>query len=154
MPGRRPTPPTTPPKIVLPPEAERVRFTITTPGIDAQILDARDEGQYGKTNDPSGVEVKKSEEKITLILRAAGYEDLRVEIIPNEDKKFEKTLVKAAATAPPATPTNTPPTKKTTPKTTKQGGGSGGDTKPDKPPQSDDGGGDEEIKNPFKRGGG
>ncbi len=154
----QPIPPIEPvkeqPKIVLPPEAERVRFTITTPGIDAQILDARDEGQYGKTNDPSGVEVKKSEEKITLILRAAGYEDLRVEIIPNEDKKFEKTLVKAAATAPPATPTNTPPTKKTTPKTTKQGGGSGGDTKPDKPPQSDDGGGDEEIKNPFKRGGG
>ncbi|MGB1275676.1 MAG: hypothetical protein ACPG77_07990, partial [Nannocystaceae bacterium] len=60
----------------LAPDSEKVRFRITTPGIDAQILDARDEGQYGVTNDPKGVEVEKSNDALKLILRAEGYEDL------------------------------------------------------------------------------
>src|SRR5690606_34177559 len=103
-------------KVVLPPEVERVRFTIVTPGVDAKILDARDEGEYGNTNDPAGVEVQKSDQPITLILRAPGYEDLRVEIIPNQDKKFEKSLARVAvveptppATAPGATRRTRPP---------------------------------------------
>jgi serine/threonine protein kinase len=134
-----------PTQVVLPPEVERVRFTISTPGVDASILDARDEGQYGKTNDPAGVEVKKSEEKITLILRAPGHEDLQVDIIPNEDKKFEKQLVKLAAPVTPPTPSGGH--KK--PKDKKGGSTKGGDTK--STPTPDDGGGDEEIKDPFKR---
>ena len=96
-----PPPPEVDPKpVVLPPEVEKVKFTITTPGIDAQILDARDEGIYGTTNDPSGVMVRKSEEPIELILRAKGYEDNRFTMIPSQDKRFEKVLV-AVAVAPP-----------------------------------------------------
>ncbi|HEY8379682.1 MAG TPA: serine/threonine-protein kinase [Nannocystis sp.] len=140
-------------KIILPPEAERVRFTITTPGVDAQILDARDEGQYGVTNDPAGVEVRKSDDPITLILRAPGYEDLRFDIIPNEDKKFERQLVPKAAPQP--TPSSQPskrPEKKVT--KSQQGGSSGGSSEtkvetPAKPPPDDRGG--EEIKNPFRK---
>lgn len=135
--------PSEPVKVVLPPETPRVRFTITTPGVDAQILDARDEGQYGKTNDPAGVEVKKSEDPITLILRAEGYDDLRIDIIPDEDKRFEKKLVAKVAPTPVTTP------KKNPTKTTK--GGSSGETKPDAPKTNPDEGGDEDIKNPFKK---
>jgi len=78
----------------LAPDSEKVRFRITTPGIDAQILDARDEGQYGVTNDPKGVEVEKSNVALKLILRAEGYDDLEFEIVPNSDKQFDRPLTK------------------------------------------------------------
>jgi len=132
---------------VIPPEAERVRFKISTPGIEARILDARDHGQFGVTNDPNGVEVQKSEHPITLILRAAGYEDLTFQVVPNEDKTFEHELVAKAAPAPtPAvTPTATPKQRP--------------DKKPNKPhaeakteaPVAAPDEGDDEIKNPFKK---
>lgn len=78
----------------LAPDTEKVRFRITTPGVDAKILDARDEGIYGMTNDAKGVEVEKSNDPLKLILRADGYEDLEFEIVPNSDKQFERPLVK------------------------------------------------------------
>ena len=84
-----------PKKVVLAPNAERVRFVIKTKDVDAQILDARDGGIYGMTNDPEGVEVEKSEEAIKLILRADGFKDLEFEIVPSAGKTFEKTLEKA-----------------------------------------------------------
>lgn len=110
----------------LAPDSEKVRFRITTPGIDAQILDARDEGQYGVTNDPKGVEVEKSNDALKLILRAEGYEDLAFEIVPNSDKQFDRPLTKLVvkstkkrnkkkSTSTPPKPVETPdePPKKT-----------------------------------------
>jgi serine/threonine-protein kinase len=87
--------PAPPPKpVILAPNVERVRFIINT-NIDAQILDARDDGIYGMTNDADGIEVEKSKEEIHLILRADGYEDLDLNIVPNRGKTFEKTLEKS-----------------------------------------------------------
>ncbi|MCA9692852.1 MAG: serine/threonine-protein kinase [Nannocystaceae bacterium] len=83
-----------PAPVVLAPDAERVRFKITTEGVNAQILDARDEGMYGMTNDEEGVEVEKSKEELRLILRADGYKDLEFTIIPDRDKDFNKDLEK------------------------------------------------------------
>ncbi len=90
-----------PKPVVLPPEVEKVMFTITTPGIDAQILDARDEAIYGMTNDPKGVLVRKSEDPLEIVLRAKGHEDARFTIIPDQDKRFEKPLTPAKAVAAP-----------------------------------------------------
>ena len=138
-----PTPPPPPPeqpRVVIPPEAARVRFQISTPGVEAQILDARDEGQYGKTNDPEGVDVKKSDDPITLILRADGYEDLNFEIIPNEDKTFERKMVaKVAATRAPKRPDKRPPRTPTS------------EPKPPEAPTKTIAPVDDEIKNPFKK---
>ena len=89
-----------PKPVVLPAEVAKVNFTITTPGVAAQILDARDEGIYGMTNDPAGVMVQKAEAPIELILRAQGYEDHRFSIIPSQDKRFDKTLVAVKVAAP------------------------------------------------------
>ncbi len=84
-----------PKPVVIAPNAERVRFVIKTPGVDAQILDARDGGIYGTTNDPEGVEVEKSDQEIKLKLRADGFKDLEFTIVPSGDKTFEKKLEKA-----------------------------------------------------------
>ncbi len=126
--------------VVLPPEVQKVAFTITTPGVDAQILDARDEGSYGMTNDPAGVMVKKSDEPLELILRAKGYEDNRFTIIPNQDKRFDKALVASKAGTPskPVRPKNTD-IKKPDIKTP--------ETKT--PDPGDDSGLGSDLKNPF-----
>ena len=134
-----------PKPVVRPPEVEKVAFTITTPGVDAQILDARDEGSYGKTNDPAGVMVKKSDEPLELILRAKGFEDNRFTIIPNQDKRFDKVLVAAAAgkpsgTSKPARPKNPDPKAKPDTKAPV-------DTKA--PDPGDDSGLGSDLKNPF-----
>ncbi|WP_096328059.1 serine/threonine protein kinase [Nannocystis exedens] len=122
------------------PEADRVRFKISTPGVQAQILDAADQGQLGVTNDPDGIEVERSEEKLNLLLRAPGFEDLVIDIVPNQDKSFERQLVAKAAPAPTPAPAQARPKP---------------DKKPNKPsveaaaPAADEG--DEEIKNPFNK---
>ena len=129
------------PQVATPPEARRVRFIITTPGVEAQILDARDGGQYGKTNDPEGIDFKKSDDPITLLLRAPGHEDLNFEIIPNEDKTFEHEMVAKVAAVPVITPKRRPDRRPSKPH-----------AKPAAPvtPVFGDGS-DDEIKNPFKR---
>jgi eukaryotic-like serine/threonine-protein kinase len=66
----------------------------------ASILDPRDNGSYGKTNTPEGVDVEKSTEKLALILKASGYENLLIEIIPDSDKKFEYELQPVQKAAP------------------------------------------------------
>ncbi|RMG98326.1 MAG: serine/threonine protein kinase [Deltaproteobacteria bacterium] len=88
-----PTEPT-PTVKALDPAKEKVRFKILTPGVDADILDARDLGIYGKTNDPNGVEFEKSEDELKLILRAPGYEDLELSIVPDRDKTYKRRLKK------------------------------------------------------------
>ena len=138
-------PPTPAPVVeqkVVAPEAERVRFKIATPGVDAQILDAADQGQLGVTNSPDGVEVVKSEDKMHLILRAPGYEDQVIEVVPNQDKTFERQLAPRAAA-----PTPTPAQPK--PKPDKKPNKPQAETKAEAPNPADEG--DEEIKNPFKK---
>ena len=137
-----PAPEPEPKPVVLPAEVEKVKFTITTPGVDAQILDARDEGIYGMTNDPSGVMVQKSEESIELILRAKGFEDVRFTMVPSQDKRFEKSLVAKAVATPvkhPRPGRDKPPAKHDTPA---------------KPPETktgdDDGGLGTDLKDPFR----
>ncbi|MFY0538469.1 hypothetical protein [Nannocystis pusilla] len=141
-------PPTPAPVVeqkVVAPEAERVHFKITTPGVQAQILAAEDQGQLGVTNDPNGVEVEKSETKMNLILRAPGYEDQVIEVVPNQDKTFERQLV-AKAAAPTPTPTQPPAQPK--PKPDKKPNKPPTETKVEAPNSADEG--DEEIKNPLK----
>ena len=89
-----------PKPVVLPAEVPKVNFTITTAGVAAQILDARDEGIYGMTNDPAGVMVQKADTAIELILRAKGYEDHRFSIIPSQDKRFDKVMTALKANSP------------------------------------------------------
>jgi len=135
-----------PKQVVLAPEVEKVNFKISTDGVAAQILDARDEGIYGMTNDENGVMVQKSDAPIELILRAKGYEDHRFTIIPSQDKRFDKTLValKAGGATTPSKPRqpprdNKPPAKQDAPAKV--------DTKP-AAPEPDDGAGSD-LKNPF-----
>ncbi len=136
-----PEPEPAPKPVVLPPEVEKVRFTITTPDVTAQILDARDEGSYGMTNDPAGVMVKKSDAPLELILRAKGFEDNRFTIIPNQDKGFEKVMTAHKAIVAPVKPAR--PKEKP--------------AKTDKPPVetkaapevNDDSGLGSDLKNPF-----
>jgi len=93
----------TPPPVVLDPAAEKVRLDVATPGVEAQILDARDEAIYGMTNSPDGIEVKKGD-TLELILRAAGYEDQRFTVVADRAKRFEKTMVKAKGKTRPVRP--------------------------------------------------
>ena len=138
-----PEPEVEPTPVVLPAEVAKVNFTITTAGVDAQILDARDEGIYGMTNDPAGVMVQKSNEPIELILRAKGFEDHRFSIIPSQDKRFDKTMVAAKAgstTKPRPTHRDPKPPTKTDAPTKAEVKTSGA--------EPDDGGGTH-LKNPF-----
>ena len=136
--------PEPPPPVVIAPDVATVTVKIGTPGVEAQILDARDEAIYGMTNSPDGVEIRQGEEPVKLILRADGYEDLEVSVVPDvDDKVFEKALVKSKST------------KKKTPKK-KVVKEPAGDTspKPDDPPDSppkDNGSSLGEIKNPFNK---
>jgi serine/threonine-protein kinase len=139
-----PEPEPEPPPVVIEPGAKTVQVMIGTPGVDAQILDARDEAIYGQTNSAEGVPIRQGEEGVKLILRADGYEDLEITVVPDVDGKvFEKTLVKSKS-----------PKKKVTKKktTTKpEPADSGGDT-PKPEPKDDSGGGNlGEIKNPFAK---
>jgi serine/threonine-protein kinase len=87
--------PPEPEKMVqLAPKTPKVVLHIKTKGIDAKILDARDMGMYGTTNTEEGITVEKSKDKLDLILRADGYEDLPFSINPNRDKVFEPDLKK------------------------------------------------------------
>ncbi len=133
-----------PKPVVLPAEVAKVNFTITTADVAAQILDARDEGIYGLTNDPAGVMVQKAEAPIELILRAKGYEDHRFSIIPSQDKRFDKTMVAVKVAAP--HPSKPRPTHNRDPKpTTKVEAPAKPEVKTDEP---DDGSGTD-LKNPF-----
>ena len=136
--------PEPPPPVVIAPDVATVSVKIGTPGVEAQILDARDEAIYGMTNSPDGVEIRQGEEPVKLILRADGYEDLEVSVVPDVDGKvFEKTLVRSKSS------------KKKSPKK-KVVKDPAGDTspKPDDPPDSppkDNGSSLGEIKNPFNK---
>jgi tRNA A-37 threonylcarbamoyl transferase component Bud32 len=74
-----------------------VMYTITAKDPDgnqvaAKILDPRDNAIYGDTGE-TGVKVEKQDTEMELVLRAEGFEDLSIKIIPDRDKKFEYVLV-------------------------------------------------------------
>jgi len=133
-----------PKPVVLPAEVAKVNFTITTAGVAAQILDARDEGIYGMTNDPSGVMVQKADTPIELILRAKGYEDHRFSIIPSQDKSFNKVMVALKA----ATPSKPKPRDRD-PKPGKADATAKPEVKTTGAEPADDSGGGSDLKNPF-----
>ncbi|MCA9657204.1 MAG: serine/threonine protein kinase [Myxococcales bacterium] len=137
-----PEPEPEPPPVVIEPGAKTVQVMISTPGVDAQILDARDEAIYGKTNAPEGVPIRQGEEVVKLILRADGYEDLEIPVVPDVDGKvFEKTLVKSKSAK-----------KKVVTKKKKPESGETGGDKPKPDPKEDSGGANlGEIKNPFAK---
>ncbi|MEZ4448502.1 MAG: serine/threonine-protein kinase [Nannocystaceae bacterium] len=132
-----------PPPVVIEAGAERVSLKVSTPGVSAQILDARDEAIYGMTNSPEGIEVKKGSDPIKLVLRAKGYEDLEMTVVPEQDRAYEKSMVKEKGRAPTTKvkkKTGETPTGETPPPATTNGG-SGGGSDSSLP----------EIKNPFAK---
>ena len=143
-PKPEPEPEPEPEPVVIEPDAATVTMKIGTPGIEAQILDARDEAIYGMTNSPDGVEIRQGDVPVGLILRADGYEDLEVSVVPDvDDKIFEKTLVKSKSI------------KKKSPKK-KVVKEPAGETSPEPapepaPPPKDNGSSLGEIKNPFDK---
>ncbi len=112
--------------VEIAPGIATVNYHIATLGPDgeavaAKILDTADNAIYGMTNSEDGVEVRKSEDPIKLTLRAEGFLDRDIEIIPIRDKNFEFKMVPVPVKEP------TKATKKTSKKTP--------DTKPD--PETD-----------------
>ncbi len=85
--------------------------------IEAKILDPRDNAIYGTTNGETGVAVEKQATELELILRAEGFEDLAIKIIPDRDKQFEYVLT---------------PIKKKVVSGKKPGGKTDGKTEPEK----------------------
>ncbi len=74
--------------------APLITIHIQTEGVNATILDAEDMAIYGTTNTEVGIDLERSSEALSLILRAEGYEDLAFSLKPNRPKKFEKRLKK------------------------------------------------------------
>ncbi|MCA9693056.1 MAG: serine/threonine-protein kinase [Nannocystaceae bacterium] len=138
---------------------ESVHIKIKT-NVPAEILDGRDRGSVGYTNEDGGVEVKKTDDVIKLILVAEGHDELEVELVPDrEGKEFTYTLTPAAAIAETTgdpvdettgdeEPVSEPKKKVTKKKVTKKKGDTKGETK-----DGTTGGGSvvpsSELKNPF-----
>ncbi len=62
--------------------------------VPATIIDGSDGAIRGKTNSPEGFELETSDDPHRLILRADGYTDLAVEVVPNQEGRYNKTLKK------------------------------------------------------------
>jgi tRNA A-37 threonylcarbamoyl transferase component Bud32 len=155
-----------------PPEPEKVKeiavgvatvkYAISTKDpdgkpIEAKILDPRDNAIYGKTNGEAGVEVEKQATEMDLILRAEGFEDLPIKIIPDRDKQFEYVMTpvkKKTTSSGTKKPNNTTKTdsktepEKTDSKTTDTKSGGKSETKTDGPRRVTS-----DLKDPFGRGG-
>jgi len=81
--------PTTAKQLAAPVASVEVLVECNTP---AQIVDEVDGAVYGKTGEPFVLE--RSEEPVTLLVRADGYEDGIVAVVPNEDRKIRHELHK------------------------------------------------------------
>ncbi|MFV8756092.1 serine/threonine protein kinase [Nannocystaceae bacterium ST9] len=151
-----------------PPEPEKVKeiaqgvatvmYTITTKDpegnpIEAKILDPRDNAIYGKTNGATGVEVEKQATEMELVLRADGFEDMAIKIIPDRSKQFEFVLTpvkkksSGGTTKKPNNTSKTEPEKTVDPKPADTKGGKS-DAKTDGPPRRVT----SDLKDPFGRG--
>ena len=157
------------PPVVTPdpaPEPEKVKeiaqgvatvmYTITTKDpdgnpVEAKILDPRDNAIYGRTNGES-VGVEKQDEELELVLRAEGFDDMPVKIIPDRDKEFEFVLnpVKKKTTVSTGKKPGKPEPEKTDPKPDpKADPKPKPDAKTDPPPRRVT----SDLKDPFGRGG-
>jgi serine/threonine protein kinase len=105
LPNQPPTPPADPPPV------PKVSLQIRTGTIVATVLDGEGR-ELGTTAAPEGVAVPRGATKIPLVLRADGYQDLRIEVVPDRDQALDRALRRkppTKATKPDPTP---PPTKK------------------------------------------
>ena len=76
-------------------EPRTVAVVISTPGIDASIYDARDNGLIGKTNEP--LTLPASAEPVSVYVKAEGFEAELVQIVPSNDKTIPAQLAKVEA---------------------------------------------------------
>jgi serine/threonine-protein kinase len=85
---------------VIAAEIPKVKIFINTGDVKAQILDPRDNppSKYGETNDPLGITVEKSDATSKFLLRAEGYDDFEIELVPNRDGKSLDIDLKKKAT--------------------------------------------------------
>ena len=104
--------PTTPTPPTPPPPVPKVSLQIRTGPVVATVLDA-DGRALGTTDTPGGVAVPQGSAKIPLVLRADGYQDLRLEVVPDHDQVLDRAraLKKKPAPRPPKAGPK-PPTKK------------------------------------------
>ncbi len=79
----------------LTPLTRTVTLHVETPGIDANVLDAADEGSYGRTNSDVGVKLERSSDPVDLILRAPGHKDRTITVTPDRDARLTETLEKS-----------------------------------------------------------
>ena len=107
LPNQPPTPPADPPPV------PKVSLQIRTGPVVASVLDGEGH-ELGTTAAPEGVAVPRGATKIPLVLRADGYQDLRIDVVPDRDQVLAKTLrrkppTKATRADPKAPPTKKPP---------------------------------------------
>jgi hypothetical protein len=62
--------------------------------VEAAILDAADMGAYGRTNQAEAVQVERSDQPLALILRAPGYRDRPLELVPDQDRQLDVDLAR------------------------------------------------------------
>ena len=75
------------------PETVRLEFSTNVP---ARIVDATDGAIMGNTADAEGLVLERSDRPLALLLRAEGYEDLPVEVVPSKDKHYDLELASPA----------------------------------------------------------
>lgn len=78
---------------VVPPAVPRtVAITISTPGVEGKVYDNRDDSLIGNTNEP--IELPHSADTMDLYVRAEGYEDHLVDLVPDVDKTITAALTR------------------------------------------------------------
>ena len=121
-----------------------VAITINTPGIEGEVFDERDDARLGTTN--TAFDLPSGTESVDLYVRAEGYEDFLIAVIPDADKALSAPLTKETIASPvkppsrgkkkkkkkhpkndppPPDPVKTDPPKKDPPKKDPPSGGSG-----------------------------
>lgn len=93
-----------------------VAITINTPGVDADVFDERDDAKLGSTNE--AFDMPLGTDSLDLYVRAEGYEDFLIAVIPDADKALSAPLTKETPASPVKQPNrgNNNKKKKKTPK--------------------------------------
>ena len=90
-PAQAPDPDVAPtaPVAATPASHVELRFATNTP---VRILDARDSSLFARGEVIDRIELPRAEAPVRLILRAPGYQDLELEVTPDQDRALEVTL--------------------------------------------------------------
>ncbi|MCA9702051.1 MAG: hypothetical protein KC431_31300, partial [Myxococcales bacterium] len=137
----------TPAEVARPPEPgeptpevpEQVTLKFLT-NVPATIVDAADGALYGTSNADEQPSFERSDEPIALILRAEGYQDLHISVVPNRDgKAFDYELLPLAA------PTEAPSVRRSGGSKSKAPAPSEQEAPAKQIPEDHD-----DLKNPFK----